>query len=275
MPLTCPACATIVEPEDRFCPECGGGLVAAPEVVLEVETGRSHIQNHACQLRFRVTSAAPDACDISLKMVLHARGRHIEQEEEEIEQYGTFQDRGEQFLFSFPFRPLIPGEIPVETLRMVVGPVDNLQECRVFELPDRCLFVRAADPNRPSPGPGIIIDGGIHLDLSKQENYGSDVRNLLNLNVDQSASPEGAETTWQAIRLRPAGTEKRIRCTFAGCGRPVALPETFSCAGCQKTVCRRHRDAEDPACCNACAEQTRSDEFRRKSQQVTTPTSAA
>ncbi len=276
MSQTCPTCNAVVEPHAKFCTDCGATLASRPNVVFEVEADRRHVQNHACQLRFRVTSTAAAACDVTLRMVLHGRPRHVEQDDDQIEQFCRFRDRGDQFVLSFPFRPLIPGEFPVESLRLIVSPADEPRQSQIFELPDRSLFVRAADPNQPAPGPGIAISGGINLDFSQlKEMYGADVRNLLNLNVDQKTDPDAAEPAWQAIQLRPAGTEERVRCTFAGCGRPVAVPEVFMCRRCEATVCRRHRDADKPAYCKVCAERPREEEFQRKSQPMKPPPDAA
>lgn len=248
---------------------------SAMDIVVEVETNRRHVRNHACQLRFRVTNAARAAHNVTLQMVLHGRSRHLEQEDAEIEQYCRFEDRGDQFIFSFPFRPLIPGEFPVESLRMIVSPQENPQESRVYELPDRSLFVKAADPNQQTSGPGIAVGGDIHIDFSRlEEMYGSDIGSLLNLNARQDTTAKEPEAGWQAILLRPGGTEERIFCTFTRCRRPITPDQSFVCTRCEKTVCRRHQDDDKPGYCQVCAETLRAEEFEAASKQAATPQQA-
>jgi len=269
VPRKCPQCGGDVAPDARFCTACGSQLGLQAEIVLEVETGRCHVQNHACQLRFRVTNAAPAAGDVVLRMELHGRGRLVEQEDDEIEQYCRFQDRGDHFIFSFPFRPLIPGEFPVETLRMIVSPADCPEESRVWELPDRSLFVHAADPDRQAAAHGVHIEGGINIEFTRlEEMYGSDIRNLLNLHVEEQASAETGQPEWQPILLRLAGNVKRTRCGFAGCRRPLAVAGSFRCGRCEAAMCRRHQDDEKTAYCKVCAEAVRAEEFEKLAQRL-------
>ena len=61
-------------------------------------------------------NAARATRHVTLQMLLHGRPRHVEQLDEEIEQHCRFEDRGDQFTLSFPFRPLIPGKFPVQVV---------------------------------------------------------------------------------------------------------------------------------------------------------------
>ena len=269
MPRKCHQCGGSVEPDARFCTACGSQLASQAEILVEVETGRRHVQDHACQLRFRVTNAARAASDVVLRMELHGRGRLVEQEDDEIEQYCRFQERGDHFIFSFPFRPLIPGEFPVQTLRLIVIPADHPEESLLWELPDRSLFVQAADPNQQSSAQGVHIEGGINIDFSRlEEMYGADIRNLLNLHVEGQAPSQADRPQWQPILLRAAGTEKWTRCGFAGCRRPIALAGSFRCGRCEAAMCRRHRDDDKPAYCKVCAEAVRAEEFEKLAQRL-------
>jgi hypothetical protein len=266
-----------VEGSGKFCTACGAELPAAdkPAVVLAVETGRRHVQNHACQLRFRAVNMAPTAQDVTLRAVLYGRERHLEQEERDLEQFGRLLKREEQITFTFPFRPLIPGEFPVQTLQMVASPAGRPGESRVYEIPDRSLFVEVADPQEQRSGPGITISGGIHVDFSQlKELYGSDIdiKNLLALPVDREPPPAAAQPPWEPILLRFVGTQKRATCGFAGCARPILVREGFSCQRCQAAMCRAHRDDDKPAYCKLCAETARAEQFAQATQGSGLPT---
>ncbi len=203
MARTCDRCGQPAREGDRFCRSCGEEL--APAVVLEVETGRTHVQGHASQLRFRATSNCSFPCGVTLSVLLHGRGDHVEQPAQEREQCCQFQRRGEQFIFSFPFRGLIPGEFPLDNLSMTVTRPDRPGEAFIYELPDRSLFVQVADPELEHSGSGMSISGGIHLDLSHlREIYGSDVTDLLRLSSDATPEHPQQERGWQPIRLRLA-----------------------------------------------------------------------
>ena len=236
MSRECPSCKTPIEPEDKFCTGCGARIASHPtagspaeaadlhtplpelpdllsaarqegaagsEIVVEVETDRPHVHNHASLLRFRVTSNLQAACGVTIRMRLHGQGRLVEQTAEEIEQRCRFEGRGEQHIFSFPFRGLIPGQIRVDQLRVVVHRADKPgRPCRL-ELPDQSLFVSVSDPTMGASAPGIVIHDGIHLDFSQlKEMYGSDIKNLLSLNAQREAEPGQPPTQWQPIRLR-------------------------------------------------------------------------
>jgi hypothetical protein len=258
MSPTCPRCGTQVSTDDRFCQTCGSNLAIEPEIVLEVETNRRHGQNHACQLRFRATNSAEAALDVTIAMLLDGRGRHVEQDDDEIEQYGRLQGRGDPLCFSFPFIPRIPGEHAIGSLRMVVGPAGEPRASRVYELPDRSVSVRVADPNdRAAQGAQVIENVTINV----SEVYGSDVTNLLGQRRDPEARPGAPQPEWQALGLRFAGVEQRVSCGFAGCGRPIVERSGFRCGRCAALMCRSHRDDDKPAYCKACAEVVRAEQF--------------
>ncbi len=244
MSRTCRDCGTVAERDAQFCTECGRQLapteirarsaaavgapaaVAAPslsseppqleqwssscapgaELVVEVETNRQHLLAHASLLRFRVTSNLRGKCDVSIRTRLHAQGRFVEQEANEIDQCCRFQQWGEQYLFSFPFVGLRPGEITVAELGVTVTRPDQPNRARAFELPDKSLFVHVSDPAVASHAAGIVISGGIHLDLSQlREMYGSDIRDLIRLNAQREAEAGQAAIGWEPIRLRFLG----------------------------------------------------------------------
>lgn len=265
----CQGCKQFGWPNDRFCQGCGAPLDpeedasgGPPPVIVEVETGRRFLQNQAAQLRFRVMTCLASPCGVTLSMILYGRGEEVKQPEQEVEQYCRFEGLHDQFLFSFPFRAPIAGDLPVETLRVSVSAPDVPEESYVYELPDRSLFVSVTDPALETSAPGLVIQGGINLSISQlSEFYGTDIKNLLNLQVDQKSAPEAPGLGWQPILLRPAGTEKRVACGFERCGRPIVARGEFVCVGCEKTMCRRHRDDEKPAHCKVCAEEERAKEF--------------
>jgi len=230
MPQTCQACGASVESEASFCTECGARLTEGPEpvghepqpddmsarlpelkvsdvevaepgaeLVVEIETNRPYMQGYRSQLRFRVTNNIKGPCGVTLYMLLHGRGDDIQQDESEIEHCHQFEKRGEQRVFAFPFKALTPGDFPIERLRMAVTRGDG---ARIYELPDRSLYVPVADPNRQEAAPGVVIQGGIQIDQSQMnELYGSDVKELVNINVDTGRTRDEAQLEWQAIRL--------------------------------------------------------------------------
>lgn len=162
---------------------------SAMDVVVEVETNRRHVHNHVSLLRFRVTDNSPTPCEVTVRMKLYGTGRFVEQDDDQIEQSCRLTDRGDQRILSFPFRGLIPGEIPVQALQITVVRRDDPGNSRRFELPDQSLLVQVTDPTMPEGGPGIAVVGGIHLDFSQlTEMYGSDIKNILNLNAERSAA---------------------------------------------------------------------------------------
>jgi len=222
----CPNCNTPAEDGLNFCMQCGTKLIsvaekatppaetaaASPavgsEIIVEVETDRPYVQNHAAQLRFRVTNNLNGPCGVTLCMVLHGQGTYVEQNPETREDCVQFQKRGGQFIFSFPFRPLVPGDITVDQLRALVTRPDRPGDAAICELPDKSLYVTVSDPSLRESATGISISGGINLDFSQlKEMYGSDIRSLLNLASDQKPGEPEARTAWQAIRLRPVEME--------------------------------------------------------------------
>jgi len=222
MSSVCPRCQTISEPNARFCMECGGELTPSkapengPQVVplglsssstgsellVEVETNRQYLVNHASILRFRVTSNLQAACGVTIRMRLHGQGHLVEQDEGEVEQRCQVEHWGQQYVFSFPFIGLKPGDIPVRELRVMVARPDRPGKIVCFDLPDQSLFVHVGDPSAAAQAPGIVISGGINLSISDVgEMYGSDMKNLISLNA-QHAVQAGAAIEWQPIRLR-------------------------------------------------------------------------
>jgi hypothetical protein len=235
-----------------------------PEVVVEVETNRLHVQEHQCQLRFRVTNPANAAWEVTLRAELLGRGTELKQDDDQLEQFCRLQKRGDQLVLSFPFRPTMAGEFALESLRLLVGPAGRPAETRAYELPDRSLYVNVADPERPSPGPGIVVGGDIHLDFSQlKEMYASDIdlRDLLKLPVEPPAASGRPPPQWEAILLNPAGVEARVACGLERCGRPIRPASAFRCADCGRLVCGRHRDPDQRQRCQVCGEEARAKEF--------------
>jgi hypothetical protein len=235
--------------------------------MLEVETHRPHVRGSMCQLRLRATCLSDTDCEVTVRLALHGRGKYVEQEASDIEQYCRLGRRGESLVLSFPFRPDIAGDLPVETLRMVVNPLGKPEEGAAFECPDRGVSVEIQEEGRRQ-GAGVRIEGGIHLDFSQlKEMYGADVKNLLNfgLGEEPAAAPERG---WEPIALRSAGPERRTACGFGQCGRPVASDHGFVCSRCRKTVCRKHEDESTPGHCKLCSEAVRQDAFSQKARQV-------
>ena len=173
------------------------------ELIVEVETNRPMVHGHALMLRFRVTSNLRTPCGVTLRMKLHGRGRHIEQDDDDLEQRCQLHRRGDQHVFSFPFHSLRPGYIVVQELRVVLTPLDHSGKTITYELPDQSLFVDVSDPSLAAGSPGVVISGGIHIDFSKlEEVYGSDIKSLLNLNAAREAEPGRPVIAWQPIGLR-------------------------------------------------------------------------
>jgi len=277
MMRTCPHCGTTADETDRFCETCGkplettgrpvAGAEAAPngaEIVVEVQTNAQHVLGHASLLRFRVTSNLPGDCDVTVRARLDQPGVLVEQKADKIEQACRFDRRGGQGVFSFPFRGLVPGEIAVEELRILVAPAGQPDARIVFDLPDRGLFVRVAGPAVSASAPGTVISGPIHIDFSRlEEMYGSDIKNLLNLDVARETEPGQPAVQWEPILLRLAGAGCTTRCALASCKRPLLPQETFTCEQCRLSLCRSHQDDEKPDACKTCAEVLRAGEFAR------------
>ena len=176
---------------------------AGTELVVEVESNPQHLLNHVSLQRFRLTNNLQAACGVTIRMRLFGQGRFVEQEAKETEQCCQFQRWGDQYVFSFPFRGLTPGTIPIRELRVMVTRPDQPGKATFFELPDQSLSVRISDPASASQTPGIVISGGINLDFSQlRELYGSDIKNLLTLNAQREVEVGQAAVQWQAIRLR-------------------------------------------------------------------------
>jgi molecular chaperone DnaK len=231
-PQVCKKCGAIAESVGAFCVRCGeklifdsgdpaeaaGSSAASPTgeeippsfglenvgsaIVVEVETNRIHVQDHASQLRFRVTNNLPSTCTVTLRMWLHGQGRFVEQDDQEVERSCEFERRGDQCLFSFPFRGLVPGEIPVRELQAVVERPDT-PDAICFGIPDQSLFVAVADANSRANAPGIVVSGGINLDFSQlKEMYGADIKDILNVSARLESDRDHQETRWVPIRLR-------------------------------------------------------------------------
>jgi hypothetical protein len=241
-------------------PGVAHGYLAA-EVLLEVETHRAHVRGSVCQFRVRATRAAEAGCDVTVRLLLHGRGKYVEQDQGELEQHCRLGRRSEQLVLSFPFRPGAPGELPVETLRMVVSPAGKPEEGVAFECPDRSLFVRIDEEGRRE-GATVRIEGGIHV-----EAYGADVTKLVSLGRDDEAA-SAPECGWEPLALRPAGPERRTACTFGRCGRPVAVDLGLACSRCRKMVCRKHEDESMPGHCKLCAEAVRQKAFDQHAREV-------
>ena len=267
MSRTCPACGAIPDKDDdRFCNNCGRELPPAPEpppgfeIVVEVEMGRRYLLNYASQFRFRVTNNLDSPAAVTLLMTLHGQGRDVEQDEDERQGRCTFEKRGDQSIFIFPFRALRPGEISVRQLRAVLTAPDAPGQARVYDLPDRSLFLNVSEAD-VAAAPSISISGGINLDFSQmKEMWASDIKNLLTLNAPSEQAPGEAELTWQALRLRPATRADAGRgafCAFPACGRHLFQNEGFRCESCTAFLCRSHQDREHPALCKPCADKLR------------------
>ena len=152
---------------------------------------------------------------------------------------------------------------------MIVSPQENPQESHVYESPDRSLSVEAAASQQQTSGPGITVGRDIHIDFSQlKEMYGSDIQNLLNVNLSQDAAAQKSEPGWHPIRLRFLGTGSADFCEFANCGRPVAAQGSFTCSRCEGTMCRRHQDEDKSSCCKVCEKRWRAEEFDNAAQQV-------
>ncbi len=205
MSQKCPNCQTPLEPDTRFCTECGATL--APEILVEVETNRQHILEHASMLRFRVTSTTNTeaASRVTIRMRLHGQGRFVEQEAEDIEQSCLLQRHGDPHIFALSFLPVKPGEIVVEELRVTVDRVDGSERKPALELPDKSLFVSVVDPTLDKESPNVVISGGIHIDFKElKEVYGSDIENILTINAQREAVEGQPDIEWQPIRLQSA-----------------------------------------------------------------------
>lgn len=240
MAMVCPSCGIASESGAKFCTECGHALAASPaaslplptlntepppgsELVVEVETGRPFKQHHAALLRFRVTNNLHGPCGVTIRVQLNGQGHLVEQRLEEVEQRCQFHDRGDQRVFSLPFRGLVPGDVSVEHLSLVIARPEKPGESTVYELPDWNLFVHVADSAAAGGHSGIVISGGIHIDLSQmKEMYGSDIKNLLNLQAGSQAGHSTPSLGWQPICLRFKRQEvhetlpKQLRLTLPG-----------------------------------------------------------
>lgn len=305
--ILCPKCGVKQDWGARFCVECGTplGTVAdasavapadtsgtvprspsypptawpaqppvssdgmADGIVVEVEANRPYFANHASQLRFRTIGSLDGPCHITLCMVLSGLGRFVDQEPDERVQSCRIERRGDQRVFSFPFRGLTPGEIPLRQFRMLVTRPDRSAQWALADLPDQSLFVRISDPHRPAQTDGIHIAGGIHIDLSHLEAYGTDIRNLFSLSTGREAEAKADPTVWQPImvcrpRFEPGAgplPATAAFCRLPSCGRHVLPAESFCCQRCRKPHCRQHEDQQRAGCCPDCAEALRADEF--------------
>lgn len=173
------------------------------ELVVEVETNRPNLLNHAGLLRFRVTNNLHGPCSVAIWMRFHGQGSYVDQDLAEAGQYCEFHRRGDQRVFSFPFLALRPGDISVQELRLVLSRPDQPDESMVYELPDRSLLMHVLDPALGAGSPGIVISGGIHIDFSQlKELYGADIKNILNLNANREIDPAQAAIKWEPILLR-------------------------------------------------------------------------
>ena len=66
----------------------------------------------------------------------------------------------------------------------------------------------------------------------------------------------------------------RITCQYAVCSTTVRIEEVFSCNRCNRRMCQRHKDDDDPAYCLLCAEKVRAEEFERKIRSLELPVEA-
>jgi formylglycine-generating enzyme required for sulfatase activity len=178
-------------------------VLLGSEVVVEIETNRPMVHGHALMLRLRVTSNLRSRCGVTVRMRLHGHGRHIEQDDSDLEQRCELHSRGDQHIFSFPFLSLRPGNIVVQELRVGLTSIENAGEQLSYALPDKSLFVHVSDPAQAAVSPGVVISGGIHVDFSKlKEVYGSDIGSLLNLHAPREVESGRQEIGWQPIGLR-------------------------------------------------------------------------
>jgi formylglycine-generating enzyme required for sulfatase activity len=161
------------------------------------------VHGHALMLRLRVTSNLQSPCAVTVRARLHGHGRHIEQDDSDLEQRCELSWRGAQHIFCFPFLSLRPGYIVVQELRVGLTSLESDREPLAYLLPDKSLFVHVSDPDQAAAGPGVVISGGIHVDFSKlEEVYGSDIGSLLNLHSPRDAESDRQEIAWQPIALR-------------------------------------------------------------------------
>lgn len=259
MSRKCPLCGGLEKQHARFCSECGADLLptdlptreaahlseyddytegeftelpplapsglcspaAGCEIVVEVEVNRRHLLEHASLFRLRVTNNMTQPCGISIRMQLNGWGRLVVQEEQDIHQYCHFKGRGNQYEFSFPFRPLAAGRIRVDQLHIVVMRPERREKELVYELPDQSLFVDVSDPRVAGDAAGVAISGGIHIDLSQlQEMYGADIKNLLNVPQPATADKDAVAAAWEPIRLcvsEPRTKESPTLCHASFC----------------------------------------------------------
>ncbi len=248
---TAPATAT-------YCTRCGAEI--EPEILLEVETGRQHVRDHASQLRFRLSGNVEPGCGAALEAVLSGGPGEIEQRAPERRQTGRLDGKGGQAIFAFRFRPLVAGEFPLDRLRLSLLRADKPDAAHRYDLPDRSFFVRVADPELEGrQQAGIRIEGGIHVNV--QDILASDMGSLFDIRTADKAQQGRADTGWQPIELRFTGTTDAAPCQAEGCDGPAAADEAFTCAHCSRTLCPSHADPARPGHCTACAEQAREEEF--------------
>jgi len=192
--------------KELYDPELSAALghrQAGSEIVIEVESNRQHFLNHASLLRFRVTNNLHGPCSVTVIARLRGHGEAVEQTEGDREQTCTFSARGDQHIFSFPFRARMAGDMMVEQLRASLTRPDLPDDVGLFELPDQSLLVHVIDPSLESDSPGIVISGGINLDFSQlKEAYGNDIKNVLNLNAAREQASALAGGLWEPILLR-------------------------------------------------------------------------
>jgi hypothetical protein len=233
---------------------------ANPDVRIDFETGEPYLRNQECQLRFRVTNETDVPRDVSLQVVLLGSKDKLEQYDTEAEQYRRLCDRGHQVILSYAFLPRIAGKFALKSWRLVVSPIDDPAQSRVYELSGQDLAVRVTTPRKGTPAPNVSF-GAIHV-----ETRGGDVADpqsnvTFNLPAGRLHDDEPQLSEWQALRVRFAGIEKRIACGFAECSRPLPSRGNFTCARCKKPMCRDHQEnTENARHCQLCAEQIQNEE---------------
>ena len=264
----CPKCGKALSPGAVFCAHCAAVVpgqelkASATLLVTQVETNVPYVVGKVPTLRFRLTYGLDAPCEVTVRATPYGRGRFLDVDPDAWRQTCRFERKGDQRVYPFPFQPNTAGDFPIDQLRLVVSRPDVPGTLFVSELPDRGLSLGVTDPSSRKNS-GITI-GDVHLDASKMESYGADIRSLLTITSEGQAKSDEPQTEWVALNVTPVGEfaeDAGRRCGLPGCGRCVFEPETFECPRCLRRVCLHHRDDEHRDHCAPCAEALRQERF--------------
>ena len=264
----CPKCGKALAPGALFCAHCtavvpGQELKASAVLLLtQVEEGVPYVVGQAPTVRLRLTYGLDAPCEVTVRATPYGRGRFLDVDDEAWRQTCRFERKGDQRTYRLPFQPKIAGDFPIDQLRIVVSRPDAPGKVFVSELPDRGLSLAVTDPNSDKDS-GITI-GDIHLDLSKTEAYGADIRDLITIASHDQEKSEAPGTEWVALGVTPVGEfaeDAGRRCRLPGCGRFLFESETFECPDCHRRVCLQHRHDEFRDLCAPCGEAARQERF--------------